>query len=230
MTLRRLPILCPVLALAVAGAVAACGNSVPPPTLTEPPLPTPATSPSLQPTSPSPTTAASNGVTTFESTEYAYTMSTLPGTLLGPWRAAERAWDGRQQIDMDSPQTDRTVVADGGLFFVGAPAPDGLEGFLARFERSVGAVQDCVEGARFKNGITGGQYGLVPSDTPAPVFFAVGIAFRERCDGNTLFARQVLVHDGYGIGAWIASVPGDDDEVVLFHLVEMLAGLYWVAR
>ncbi len=154
-------------------------------------------------------------------------MSTLPGTLLGPWHAAERAWDGKQQIDMAGPDTDRTVVVDGELFLIGAPAPDGLEGFLARFERSVGAVQGCTEGARFKNGI-GVRGGLVPDKTAVPqALLVVGIAFRERCGGNALFARQVLVHDGYGIGAWIASVPGDDDEAVLSTRVEMLGGLYW---
>ncbi len=227
MTLRRPLMLRPIFAIAIACVVAACGNSVPPPT--EARSPTPAASASLQPPSPSPTTAATNEVTTFESTEYAYTMSTLPGTLLGPWHAAEHAWDGKQQIDMDGPDVDRTVVADGDLFLIGAPAPDGLEGFLARFERSVGALGDCVEGARFRNGI-GAYYGLVPAKTPFPAFIAVGIAFRERCEGNTLFARQVLVRDGYGIGAWIASVPADDDEAVLTNLVELLGGLNWTTK
>lgn len=166
-------------------------------------------------------------VSTFESSQYAYTMSTFEGTLRGPWHAAERAWDGTQQIDTAGPVVDRTTVADGDLFLVGGPAPDGLAGFLARFEQSVGAVQGCTEGARFKNGI-GPWTDIVPSKDAIPkALLVVGIASRERCPGNTLFAREVLVHAGYGIGAWIASVPSDDDEKVLTHLVEMLGGLGW---
>ncbi len=131
---------------------------------------------------------------------------------------------------MAGPYVDRVAISDGDLFVIGAPAPDGLEGFLTRFEISVGAVQGCTEGARFMNGI-GPGIGLVPSKIAQPkALLVVGIAFRERCEGNTLFARQVLVHDGYGIGAWIASVPDDDDEAVLTTLVELVGGLGWTSR
>jgi hypothetical protein len=217
-------------ALAVACVVAACGDNVPPPP-TEARSPTPAASATpLRSASSSSTMIETPGVTTFESTVYPYTLTTRAGTLLVGWHAAERAWDGKQQIDMGGPYTDRAVIASGGLFVIGAPAPDGLEGFQARFERTSVPVRGCSVGIRIKNSI--GEYiGLVPSETAIPdVLPAVpGVAFTQTCEDDTMVARQALVHDGYGIGAWVVSVPGNDD-AVLSTLLEQLGGLHWTTR
>jgi len=147
----------------------------------------------------------------FQSPVYPYAL-TLPA-MAGKWRPAEQAWDGLRKVEMAGPYTDSRSVDDGALFIFGGPTADGLEPFsndiAAHFRRFHGCTQ--MQGRR----------DVVIGDVPA-------IAFTQKCAGQ-LFARTVLVNDGFGLVAFV-SVNLGSEKVALDHLIGWLGALEWMTR
>ena len=111
---------------------------------------------------------------------------------------------------MAGPYTDRSAVAEGGLFLIGAEA-DNLDEFFARFEGNGTRYHGCTE-AQDRIDVTIG-------DIPV-------IAFTQRCANDSAFARAALFKDGFGLGTWITTTPGKKI-VARDRLIELLDGLEW---
>jgi hypothetical protein len=185
-------------------------------------LPTPATTPAAasQPTvaetpetsrSASPRPAATPAPSTFESPFYRYAITLPPGSMLLNWRPAQRMWDGISKIDRAGPYTDRTAIAEGGLFLFGA----GAESLESWFSRVAG------HGSRY-HGCTPGENRVDVTVNGVPA-----IAFTQSCDENTNMARVALWKDSYGIGLWLGETSVDKLVAVRDRAVELLSTLEW---
>jgi hypothetical protein len=208
--------------LAVAVILAGCGQgptapgtagdsaATTPATRTEPPPSAPAETPEATASTSSRPAAASPSAT-FESPLYRYAITLPAGSMLLNWRPAQRKWDGSSKIDRAGPHTDRTAIAEGGLYLFGAEA-ESLESWFERV---------AANGARY--------HGCTPGDNRVDVTIngVPAIAFTQSCDENTNMARVALWKDGYGIGVWLGETSVDKLVAVRDRAVELLSTLEW---
>ena len=208
-----------VAATALLPCMVACTNSIPP-SITPAPTPTPHASGSPLPSaSSSPAASPTLPATVFESDVYPYTFTAYkplktqtqfwPETLLGPWCPATRAWDGEERFDLPGPLADQNRIAEGDLYVIGAPAPDGLEPWVDRV---------AVNGERFQgcSTVRSGKVGIpLPDDPPPgelPIGFLVdGIALTQTCEGGRMFVGRAFECDGFGFAMLAAPGPAESD-------------------
>ena len=127
------------------------------------------------------------------------------------WRPAVRLWDGTAMLDRAGPLTDRTAVAEGGLYLFGAE-DEGLETWFARVEGN---------GTRF--------HGCTPAQNRVDVTIngVPAIAFTQSCASDTHMARVALWRDGYGIGVWLGETRPSALVATRDRAMELLETLEW---
>jgi hypothetical protein len=122
---------------------------------------------------------------TFMSTVYPYRVTFPPGVVIVRWHAAERAWNGSEEIDSVSPFVDRNGLIDGAIFIVGTPWTGTVDALVDAFQANVQSHHGCAPPIETQR--------VVVDRAPA-------IAWRQRCSGNPAI-RVAAVHGGWGLVA-----------------------------
>jgi hypothetical protein len=148
-----------------------------------------------------------------ESVVYPYTLTLPAGTVLTlAWRPATRAWNGDERIDSLARDTvDATGLTEGGLYLFGEPAPKGLQSFF---------TLEAANGSRYHGcDKPGGARSITINGDPA-------MAFVQSCSSGQARATVSIVHNGFGLAAFIDTAP-DSAAAATDRLVALLAGLRW---
>jgi hypothetical protein len=210
-----------VVGLAAVIAVAGCTANPPPAWTFAPPAPRPpgiaaietvAPDPTASPTAvPAPASASSTaGALTFESKHYPYAMTLPAGVAFSNWRSASKTWDGLARVDIAGLYVDRVSIPDGTLLFFGGTA-NGLDEFFRRFEANGTRYHGCTQALNRRTESING---------------VAAISFTQRCVTDATFARVALFKDGYGIAAYVLTLPGREIDT-RDRLIELLDGLEW---
>lgn len=126
---------------------------------------------------------------------------------------ANQAWDGESRVIRGPTFTDLVPLTGGPVFLVGLPWTDDVASFAQMFVDHSATRNGCSQ-ARDERDVT-------VAGAPAVVFTV------DSCGSDDIaFARVAVVHDGFGLIAFVGAVPGREGEAV-DHLLSSLTGLAW---
>ena len=159
------------------------------------------------------TTLPASGPVSFRSTHNRYALTIDVARLLGPYDPGNEAWDGEARIVRGPRFTDLVPVTGGDVFLVGLPWTGDAASLAQMFVDHAAELHGCSRAM--------GQRPVTLGGSPA-VLFTVDSCGNE----NAVFVRAAVVHDGFGLIAFVQAIPGSESQYA-DHLLSVLTGLSW---